>query len=218
MDQALTASGPTMCGMDDAFTLLRRATGLLPRDARAGIGATVDDVRDFQHRQEWGFVLDLLMEFGDEHPVSVAFWSLLEAAARQMMRERAAQWCVWRAGEVRHGTFRAVLSLPPAREGGRRSAFAGQGQLRPVWDIGRVTADGGRELYVAAVWVEGAESLGPGESAPVRLAPLSPDRWRHLAPGTVITMHEGRPVAGTATILQVVAPFEIHARSTGEGV
>ncbi|CAM5698926.1 hypothetical protein SGRIM128S_09057 [Streptomyces griseomycini] len=50
--------------MDDAFTLLRRATGLLPRDARIGIGATVDDVRDFQHRREWGFVLDLLMEFG----------------------------------------------------------------------------------------------------------------------------------------------------------
>ncbi|CAM5490823.1 hypothetical protein [Streptomyces griseomycini] len=202
--------------MDDAFTLLRRATGLLPRDARIGIGATVDDVRDFQHRREWGFVLDLLMEFGDEHPVPVAFWSLLETAARQMMLERAAQWCGWREGEVRHGTFRAVLSLPSAREGRRRTAFAGQGQLRPVWDIGRVTADGGREMYIAAVWVEGAERLGPGESAPVRLAPLSPDRWRHLTPGTVITMHEGRPVAGTATILQVVAPLEKQVRSAEE--
>ncbi|WP_437091994.1 hypothetical protein [Streptomyces sp. enrichment culture] len=202
--------------MDDAFTLLRRATGLLPRDGRTGVGATADDVRDFQHRQEWEFVLDLLMEFGDEHPVPVAYWSLLEDAARQMMRERAAQWCGWRAGEVRHGVLRAVLSLPAAREGRRQTAFAGQGQLRPVWDIGRVTADGGPEMYIAAVWVEGAESLGPGESAPVRLAPLSPDRWRRLTPGTVITMHEGRPVAGTATVLQVVAPLEIHARSTGE--
>lgn len=31
---------------DDAFTLLRRATALLPEGARAENGVTVDDVRD----------------------------------------------------------------------------------------------------------------------------------------------------------------------------
>ena len=69
--------------MDDAFTLLRRATDLLPEGARAEKGVAVDDVRDYQRHQEWELVLDLLMEIADEQPVSLRFWSLLKDAARQ---------------------------------------------------------------------------------------------------------------------------------------
>ncbi|GAB2838624.1 hypothetical protein GCM10027074_01180 [Streptomyces deserti] len=202
-----------MPGMDDAFTLLRRATDLLPRDVRTDIGASVDDVREYQRQQEWEFVLDLLMEFGDAHPVPEAFWALLEEAARQMRLEYSAQWCSWRAWEVRHGTVRARLSLLRTQEDGRRTALAGQGQLRPAWDIGRRTPGGELELYVAPLWVEGAAWLAPGESATVRLAPLSPDRRRHLAPGDEVTMHEGRPPVGTATILEVTPPTVIPVRS-----
>ncbi|WP_125522152.1 hypothetical protein [Streptomyces sp. WAC 06783] len=50
--------------MNDAFTLLRHATGLLPTGARTTSGATVEDVHD-----NWELVLHLLLEFGEEHPV-----------------------------------------------------------------------------------------------------------------------------------------------------
>ncbi|MER6854595.1 hypothetical protein [Streptomyces pilosus] len=199
--------------MDDAFTLLSRATGLLPRGARSGIGATVEEVRDFERRQEWEFVLELLLDFGNGPPVPGAYWSLLETAARQLMLERTARWCAWREGETRHGVFRAELTLLPAGEGRRVTAFQGDGWLRPVWDIGLRTAGGEPEMFVAVVWVEGAATLGPGESAPVRLAPLSPGRWRHLVPGAVLTLHEGRPVGGTATVLEVAPPAVIPVRS-----
>jgi hypothetical protein len=51
--------------------------------------------------------------------------------------------------------------------------------------------------------VEYAQELGPGETADVRLAPLSPEQWRHLKCGDVITMYETQPVAGTATVIEV---------------
>ncbi|WP_309485536.1 hypothetical protein [Streptomyces sp. WELS2] len=192
--------------MDDAFTLLRRATGLLPEGARAESGVTIDDVRDYQRHQEWELVLDLLMEIADEHPVSSGFWSLLVEAARQMRLESRAGWCEWRVQEAQHGILRARLSLLSAEEGGRRTAFPGQGRLRPLWDIGNRAPDGGQAVNVARVWVEGAPGLAPGESATVRLAPLSPEQWRHVQPGDVITMHEGGPVVGTAVIIEVTPP------------
>ncbi|MGW3624093.1 hypothetical protein [Streptomyces sp. NPDC000880] len=192
--------------MDDAFTLLRQAVDLLPEDAMTENGVTVGDVREDIRRQEWEMVLGLLTEFGDVHPISLDFWELLAEAARQMMLDRSRRWCEWRGWEVRHGTVRATLSLPEAKKGGRRSAFAGDGRLRPMWDIGNRTTDGERELSVARVWVEFAEELGPGETADVRLAPLSPEQWRHLKCGDVITMHEARPVAGTATVIEVLPP------------
>ncbi|WP_405891712.1 hypothetical protein OG427_39285 [Streptomyces sp. NBC_00133] len=191
--------------MDDAFTLLRRVD-LLPEDAVAENGQTVGDVREGIGRQEWEMVLGILIEIGDVHPVPVDFWELLAEAARQMMLDRSRRWCQWRGWEVQHGTVRATLSLVGAEEGGRRSAFSGDGRLRPMWDIGNRTADGERELSIARLWVEFAEKLGPGESADVRLAPLRPERWRHLKCGDVITMHEAGPVAGTATVIEVLPP------------
>ncbi|MGW7072726.1 hypothetical protein ACWGII_37000 [Streptomyces sp. NPDC054855] len=192
--------------MDDAFTLLRKAVDLLPEDAMTENGVTVGDVREDIKRQEWESVLGLLIEFGDVHPISLDFYELLAEAARQMMLDRSRRWCEWRGWEVRHGTVRATLSLPEVENGGRRSAFAGDGRLRPMWDIGYRTTDGERELSVARVWVEFAEEIGPGETADVRLAPLSPAQWRHLKCGDVITMHEARPASGTATVIEVVPP------------
>ncbi|MGW1028863.1 hypothetical protein ACWD4J_35165 [Streptomyces sp. NPDC002577] len=170
-------------------------------------GVTVGDVREEIACQEWEMVLDLLIEIGDVHPVSVNFWELLAEAARQMMLDRSRRWCEWRGWEVQRGTFRARLSLLGAEEGGRQSAFSGDGRLRPLWDIGNRTADGKRDLNIATLWVEFAEELGPGETADVRLAPLFPEKWRHLKRGHVITMYEARPVAGTATIIEVVPPL-----------
>ncbi|WP_176606782.1 MULTISPECIES: hypothetical protein [Streptomyces] len=192
--------------MDDAFTLLRRATDLLPAGAVAENGQTVGDVREDIERQEWEMALDVLIEIADVHPASVTFWEMLSEAARQMMLERSRRWCEWRGWEVQHGTIRATLTLLGAEEGGRQSAFSGDGRLRPQWDIGHRTAAGQQDLNIARLWVEFATQLGPGETADVRLAPLQPEQWQHLKPGDVITMHEARPAVGIAEVIEVSQP------------
>ncbi|WP_324608252.1 MULTISPECIES: hypothetical protein [unclassified Streptomyces] len=192
--------------MDDAFTLLRLAADLLPEEAAAESGWTAEDVREDIGRYEWERALDALTEIGDVHPVSVDFWERLAEAARQMMLDRSRRWCEWRAWEVRHGTIRATLTLVAAEEGLRRTAFSGDGWLRPMWDIGNRRADGERDLDIATLWVENAAELGPGETAEVRLAPLTPERWSHLRCGDAITMYEARPVAGTGRVIEVAAP------------
>lgn len=191
--------------MEDAFTLLGQAVELLPEDV-VHEGVTVVDVREEIRLQDWELALDLLVEIADVPPVSARYWEFLAEAARQMMLDRCSRWCEWRAWEVRHGTVRARLSLPAADGGGRRTAFSGDGRLRPLWDIGHRAPDGERALNVATLWVEGVEVLGPGETADVRLAPLSPEQWRHVRVGDVITMHEGAPVVGTATVVDVRPP------------
>jgi hypothetical protein len=110
-----------------------------------------------------------------------------------MMLERSRSWCEWRGWEVRHGIVRATLNLVGAEEGRRRTAFSGDGRLRPMWDIGNHSAGGGRELSIARLWVEYAQERGPGETADFRPLPVSPGRWRHLKGGDVITMHEAPP-------------------------
>jgi hypothetical protein len=75
-----------------------------------------------------------------------------------------------------------------------------------MWDIGNHSAGGERELSIARVWAEYAQELGPGGTADVRLAPMSPEQWRQLKCGDVITMHESRSVAGTATVIEVLPP------------
>ncbi|MEU9003760.1 hypothetical protein [Streptomyces sp. NPDC048551] len=192
--------------MDDAFTLLRQVADLLPEDAVAENGQTVGDVRRDIDLQEWEMVLDVLIEIADVHPVSITFWEVLAEAARQMMLDRSCRWCEWRAWEVKYGTIRVTLTLLGADEGGRRSAFSGDGRLRPLWDIGNRTADGRQDLNIARLWVEFAPQLGPGETADVRLAPLRPEQWQHLRPGDVITMHESGPAAGIAEIIEVLPP------------
>ncbi|MFB7168680.1 hypothetical protein [Streptomyces sp. NPDC056242] len=191
--------------MDDAFTLLRQAADLLSEGAVAENGQTVGDVRREIQLQEWEMALDVLIEIADVHPVSITFWEMLSEAARQMMLDRSRRWCEWRGWEVKHGTIRATLTLVGTDEGGRQSAFSGDGRLRPLWDIGNRTADGQQDLNIARLWVEFAPQLGPGETADIRLAPLQPGQWQHVKPGDVITMHEGEPVAGIAEIIEVLS-------------
>jgi hypothetical protein len=51
----------------------------------------------------------------------------------------------------------------------------------------------------------------PATTGRIRLAPLDPVPWLQLRPGDVITMHEGRPVAGIATIVEVTRPrADVH--------
>ncbi|WP_367132664.1 MULTISPECIES: hypothetical protein [Streptomyces] len=192
--------------MDDAFTLLRQAVDLLPEDAGAKNGQTVGDVREDIERQEWEMMLDVLIGIADVNPVSSTLWVMLAEAARQMMLDRSRRWCEWRSWEVTHGTVRATLTLLGADEGGRQSAFSGDGRLRPLWVFGNRAADGQRGLHIARLWVEFASHLGPGETADVRLAPLQPEHWQHLKPGDVITMHEAQPAVGIAEIIEVLSP------------
>ncbi|MFF1744063.1 hypothetical protein [Streptomyces mirabilis] len=96
-----------------------------------------------------------------------------------------------------------VLDVDVERE---RASLSGDGRLRPMWDIGNHSAGGERELSIARLWVEYAQEIGLGETADVRPAPMSPEQWRHLKCGDVITMHEARPVAGTATVIEVLPP------------
>lgn len=70
-----------------------------------------------------------------------------------------------------------------------------------MWNIGNRTPDGEPSLDIALLRVEFTPLLGPGERATVRLAPLTPSRWRHLRPGQEITMHDDRTVAGTAVVI-----------------
>ncbi|MCX5398120.1 hypothetical protein [Streptomyces sp. NBC_00102] len=192
--------------MDDASTLIRRAVDLLPEGAVAENGQTVEDVRGDIELQEWELALDVLIEIADVQPVSGTFWEMLAEAARQMALDHNHRWCLWRSWEAEHGTVRATLTLLGADEGGRRNAFDGDGRLRPPWDIGDRSAEGRQDLNIARVWVEFAPELAPGETADVRLAPLRPERWRHLKPGDVITMHEARSAVGIAEVIEVLLP------------
>ncbi|WP_329234441.1 hypothetical protein OG417_27945 [Actinoallomurus sp. NBC_01490] len=189
----------------DVPELLARACALVPGDARSDAGLSAGDVREYLRLTEWDSALGILGDFPDSPWQTVEFWSLLERAAGRMWLDREVAWCRWRGWEARHGVIRAELRLvPPDAAGGRRLPIPGEGRLRPMWAIGAPSPDAG--LHVARVWVESAPEIPPGGHGVIRLAPLTPADWRHLEPGAPITMHEGRPVAGTATIVQVTAP------------
>ncbi|MFF0204590.1 hypothetical protein [Streptomyces sp. NPDC005017] len=134
-------------------------------------GQTVADVREDIQLQEWEMALDVLIEIADARPVSTAFWEKLAEAARQMMLDRTRRWCEWRGWEVRHGTIRATLTLLSADEGGRQSAFSGDGRLRPLWDIGHRSGTAGREHRTALGGVRTA--VRPGKTTDIRLAPCA---------------------------------------------
>ncbi len=181
----------------DVPELLRTAARELP----AGLPRA--DLDDYLAHDEWEVALDVLLDRGDDFPATTSFFRLLEEAAHRMRLARSAAWCAWRRREVLHGVIRAELRLIA---GVRRAAIPGAGLVRSLWDIGLVTPAGTPELAVALIWVEYALDLPPGGSGPVRLAPLTAVRWEHLRPGDRITMHEHRPVAGTATITEAVFP------------
>ncbi|MFD8704806.1 hypothetical protein ACFV1W_19650 [Kitasatospora sp. NPDC059648] len=192
---------------------LLQAAHLLTSVPHATDGAlALDDVWEHLVRDEWETALTLMEELAcPPAPPTARAWEDLAEAAGRLRLERSAAWCRWRAFEARHGTVRAELTLPPAGQGPRTLPFAGAGVLRPLWDLGHRDGDGRPVLDVARLWVEGVPQLGPGERAVVRLAPLEAARWCHLRPGQVITMHEGRPVAATAVVLEVRGPVAQRA-------
>ncbi|MEU8613392.1 hypothetical protein AB0C29_35945 [Actinoplanes sp. NPDC048791] len=181
----------------DVPGLLRQAAGELP----AGLPRA--DVDEYLAHAEWELALDVLLDRGDDHPVTTSYFQILEEAAHRMGLERSAAWCAWRRREVLHGVIRAELRLIP---GTRSAAIPGAGTVRPLWDTGLLTPAGAPDLAVALIWVEYAQELPPGGAGPVRLAPLTAVRWHHLEPGDRITMHEGGVTTGTATITEVVFP------------
>lgn len=102
--------------------------------------------------------------------------------------------------------IRVDLLLAAPEDGGRRSAIPGDGTLRPMWDIGHRASTGKPALAIARIWVESAAVIAPGQHGPVRLAPLTPPAWRHLAPGDLIIMHETALPAGIAEITEILPP------------
>ncbi|WP_406107552.1 hypothetical protein [Micromonospora globbae] len=192
----------------DVPELLRRAACHVPAAEKDEAGTTVADANEYLGHDEWEIALDILVELGDAYRTEIAFWDLLAEAARMLWFSRTERWCHWRRFEVVHGVVRADLQLvDPGVAGGTRIPVPGDGRLRPLWDIGDVTAAGDPDLYVARLWVEAQPDLQPGGRAVVRLAPLSPQRWRRLVPGDVITMHEQRPPAGIATVIESAFPW-----------
>jgi hypothetical protein len=190
----------------DVPELLERAAVMVPLGVTSDAGAAVADVREYLDHNEWEVAVDLLAELDEGWPVTTGWWDLLIEAAEQMWLPNAAAWYHWRRWETLRGCIRAELRLVPAAEGGRRTSVPGQGVLRPLWDIGLRTAAGSPDLQVARIWVEHMPELAAGGSGMIRLAPLTPASWRGLRPGHTITMHERRPVAGTAAIIETTKP------------
>jgi hypothetical protein len=189
---------------------LRQAAGMVPQSATSEAGTTAADAIEYLDHNEYEIALDILTDLGEVYAAGTVFWNLLAAAAAEMNLHHAEAWCHWREAETRCGVIRADLQLlDPAQPGARRTPVPGDGILRPLWNIGLVMPEGYPDLRVARIWVEQAPKLEPGARGPIRLAPLSPNGWRHLQPGDQITMHEQAPPAGTATITQTTFPSQV---------
>lgn len=185
--------------------LLRRAAALIPSDARSDAELSARDVNEYIRQAEWELTLGILEDFDGLTWQTIEYWDLLADAAQQMYLPHDAAWCHWRGYETRHGIIRADLQLLAPDLGGRKIPIPGAGVLRPMWDLGQHTDKDSGQL-VARIWVESIPEIPPGGHGPIRLAPLTPQRWHRLTPGDQITMHEQRPAAGTATITQVLPP------------
>jgi hypothetical protein len=191
----------------DVPELLRRAADLVPPRARSDAGLSADAVRDYLRAHEWEVALGILQDFDGIQWQTLEFWDLLTKAAQQMLLRGNVPWYQWRRGETLHGIIRAELQLLAPHDGGRRAPVPGTGQLRPMWALGHPSPESAAHLHDARIWVESAPEISPGGRGAIRLAPLTPSNWRHLTPGDVITMHEGQPASGTATITEIQHPL-----------
>lgn len=192
--------------MTSPVALLAQALGFIPDDV-VSEATTAADVRDYLAHDEWEVALSLLEELGDSARPPAQFWDLLVHAGQLMRADDHVTLCRWWAGEARNGVIRAEFELTKPAGGGRQEPVPGRGQFRPLWNIGHRDPGGQAALSVARVWVEWAPSPAPGGSGAVRLAPLVPEQWRHLAAGDIITMHEGGPAVGTAMIIETWPPI-----------
>ena len=103
--------------------------------------------------------------------------------------------------------MRADLQFVDPDDGGGSTPITGAGQLRPMWAIGHPSPENGADLHVARIWVESAPEISPGGPGSIRLAPLTPANWGHLATGDMITMQKRTSVSGTATITEIRRPL-----------
>lgn len=204
--ERLPPGGQAEATVDSQDSPLLKAARLCLADARSE-KATVSAARVMEYLEDddWEAALLLLEDFGGAHPQPPGFWSLLTDAAH-LMCLKDADWYAWRSSEARSGAIRAELCLMRTEDGGRKRPVPPRGVLRPLWDVGRLTPEGDPLLSIASLWVEGYGALEPGACASVRLLPLRPEHWQHLDQGDVITMHEMRPHAGTARIIEVMPP------------
>jgi hypothetical protein len=187
----------------DVPELLHAAVDLVPAHARSDAGLDADELRDYLRHDEWEVALGVLEDFDGVQWQTPEYWDLLISAAQQMWLDSDVSWLQWRRSETMHGLIRASLQLVTPETGGRRLPVPRDGRLRPMWSIGRTTADGHDDRHIARIWVESAPEIPPGGQGPIRLLPLTPQRWRHLNVGDVITMHEREPISGTATITEI---------------
>lgn len=90
-------------------------------------------------------------------------------------------------------------------EGGRaHGMFSG---YRPSFWWGEVS-ERGREYHDAQITFEMVETLAPGEEATAILQPLRPEYWHDVSVGSVLSVHEGARLVGTATVEQVIPEFD----------
>ncbi|MCX2953160.1 hypothetical protein [Lentzea sp. NEAU-D7] len=180
--------------------LLRRALALVPDDARGESGASAADVRAHLDRDEWEFALDLLGEFGGIDWQPWQYWALLVRAAEQL--HLPSHWFRWREYETyQRVVLRAVLRTAPGED-----LITHDNVLWLHWDLGTSSGQSSR------VWVEPKLEPECGDNAMVRLLPTWPQAWHHLTPGDMITLHEGQPVTGTATVIEYAGVGETRQR------
>ncbi|MCX4097126.1 hypothetical protein [Nocardia sp. alder85J] len=180
--------------------LLRRATELVPAGVRSGTGWSSADVREYLREHEWGVALGLLQEFDGLGWQPAEFWDLLADAAQRMRLEYDMRWCRWRGDETRCGSIiRAELQLLAPEAGGPRQPLPGTGRLRPMWAVG----DGDVGRRIARFLAESTPEIPVGGQGTIRLLPFTPDAWRHLRRGDLITMHQRRPAIAAARIIEI---------------
>ena len=98
--------------------------------------------------------------------------------------------------------IRATLAMRRTDAGGRRrpiaSGYRCDCRLESLVD----------EYTGAAVYLERATSLGPGEIGLIRLFPAFPHKWQDISPGSVVDLCEGPRVIGVATVVEVASTDE----------
>lgn len=110
---------------------------------------------------------------------------------------------------MRGPCFRVRLRL--LAEGGRRRPIVSD--YRPDWNVGN-TWLGAPTINGGPVFLEDRTELAPGAEGLARIAPLVPELWGRVAPGSVITMHEGSHVVGYATVLEILSRPEYWSPET----
>lgn len=125
--------------------------------------------------------------------------------------QRLAEWVADQEARLttygdRAGWYRAKLHLVPTSAGGRRkSIYSG---FRASWHWGERNEDGLAVHHDAPLVFEGADRLGPGGEAMIRLYPLRPELWHRIRAGSTLELREGARVCGEATIVAWVGPGE----------